>query len=201
MIWRVLALLFAIDGLLCLPVNNETATTVDISLTQLVVRLNDTVELDCSDELTVDANATNTQGDDDAKTDNSLSTQQLLLSSIAQNYSLYLFKKDDLLIHLQMKKLKLRVRGTKDEGKYECGYYKLDKFGLLNYVLVRSWQIKLEEVKKVEPNIFTNLFSQSSGFRADNGLYYDGYVDRKSVNLFTSKFNKKKIIQQKSSFF
>lgn len=187
MIFKVLALLFAIDGLLCLPVN-ETATTVDTSLTRLVVRLNDTIELDCSDEPAVDVNATSTMGDDDAKSsgDNSLSTQQLLLSSIAQNYSLYLFKKDDLLIHLQMKKLKLKVRGTKDEGKYECGYYKLDKFGLLNYVLVRSWQIKLEEVKKVEPSIFTNLFSQSSGFRAENGIYYDGYVDRKSVNLFTS---------------
>ena len=58
-------------------------------------------------------------------------------------FNLFIFKKNDSLVQLKKATLIFQVRNVSDSGVYECGYYEIDNYGKMSYVLENIWDIRV----------------------------------------------------------
>jgi hypothetical protein len=158
-------------------VMNTTLGISPVTAQQLLVLRNETIVLDCAGpDATNDTNETNGT----LTTTTSATTKQ----PTATTYSLHIFKKDELLYQLHSDQLSLRVDNDRDEGTYECGYYDLDKFGRLNYVVKKMWELKIHIPKQV---VNTTTIATTEAPSTQH-VYQEeaGFVEnKKNINIFT----------------
>ena len=69
-------------------------------------------------------------------------------------FDIFIFKKDNVLINLFRSKLKVIVSNQTDQGVYECGYYRFDKYGSLNYEAQNAWTVNITGIYSKIFNIF-----------------------------------------------
>jgi hypothetical protein len=98
------------------------------------VRVNRTIELDCTEFLfkkqpVLSADSNQTSEPVDVQSADNL---------------IFIFKKNKLVFKKLSPKLLLNVSSAKDEGVYECGYYEIDQFGMINYSTQKVWDIRIE---------------------------------------------------------
>ena len=98
------------------------------------MNLNEVIELDCSSS----GSATSTT--------RTISPSQMANKSLNESltsYDIFIFKKDNVLINLFRTKLRLKLSNLTDQGVYECGFYRFDKYGSLDYVTQQTWIINI----------------------------------------------------------
>ena len=101
----------------------------DLTNGTLIVKqvfLNDLIELEC--RLNEESNESLPMNMTGNKTD---------------SFAIFVFKKEDILIQLNRPILQLKMQNLTDQGVYECGYYKFDKFGRMSYILKTTWNIQV----------------------------------------------------------
>ena len=126
-------LIFLIGNLFCVQSSsNHTHRHIQYKY----VNLNDNLELDCNIDISNNSFHSN-------KTNDSNSNNINDLNHLSNVFSIYIFKKDSILYRLNETKLKIDINDTIDQGVYECGYYKFDKYGYLSYYYQNSWVVKL----------------------------------------------------------
>jgi len=87
------------------------------------VNINDIINLECKGQNTqVISNMTN---------------------STLSRFDIFIFKKDSNLISLFKNSMKIKIENLTDAGLYECGIYRFDKHGELDYIYLSSWLIKI----------------------------------------------------------
>ena len=98
------------------------------------MKLNDVIEMDCGTLTATTITAT---------TKSNQIANLTLLNETLNGFDIFIFKKDNVLINLFRVKLRLKLTNLTDQGVYECGYYRFDKYGSLNYVAQKSWLINI----------------------------------------------------------
>lgn len=122
--------------------SNSTTTSSDDSPTETVhVPLNGTVEFDCSLRTAVVLAAHNVSEETAANVTASVTVS----TTVSPNsYVLVMFKKDGLVVQVSNPKMRVEALGAQNEGTYECGHHQLDKFGKLNYVFQKAWNLVID---------------------------------------------------------
>jgi len=95
------------------------------------VFLNDLIELKCNFYYFQNSSNTNT-------TNSSIANP-----SLETYFRLGIFKKENELIQLNKSVYHLLIKSTDDGGNYECGSYRIDKHGQMNYMVLDSWNIEV----------------------------------------------------------
>ena len=90
------------------------------------VLLNDLIELEC--QLNEGSNE---------------SLSMNMTGNKSDSFAIFVFKKEDILIQLNKPIIQLKMQNLTDQGIYECGYYKFDKFGRMSYILKTTWNIQV----------------------------------------------------------
>ncbi len=111
--------------------HTKDIVTKETVLNEKFVYLNDIIELKC--KFYSLKNSSNL-----FESNNSIAN-----TSLENNFHLGIFKKDNVLIQLNKSVLKLLILNAHDAGNYECGSYRIDKYGQMNYVILNSWNIKI----------------------------------------------------------
>jgi hypothetical protein len=117
--------------------DSVTAETAANETTVINVKLNDRVLLTCNSTTT---NLTAFNGD---------TNDTRLLLNKDFNWRLNLFKKDNLLLKLNVVDYDLLVGNKTDQGLYECGFYHLDNYASLNYKSLQKWVVKITPSKLI----------------------------------------------------
>ena len=92
------------------------------TITRKEVKLNDIINLECSQNVKVINNMTN---------------------STLNGFDIFIFKKDSNLVSLFKNNMKIKIENLTDAGLYECGFYRFDKHGSLDYIYLKSWLIRI----------------------------------------------------------
>lgn len=131
--------LFVAVLLITLAQSIITVDSISINITNINVKLNDLLELEC------DQPAFNN------KTSILINKKD---NSTMNGFDIFIFKKDNVLINLFRSKLKVIVSNQTDQGVYECGYYRFDKYGSLNYEAQNAWTVNITGIYSKIFNIF-----------------------------------------------
>ncbi len=128
-----------------------TAASLHQNQVNKTMKLNDVIEMDCGGSLTATSTSPTT-----------LTTKQnqienlTLLNETLNGFDIFIFKKDNVLINLFRVKLRIKLTNLTDQGVYECGFYRFDKYGSLNYVAQKSWLIKITSKNFFKTYILNN---------------------------------------------
>lgn len=116
--------------LIIMSVKSEEFKTQQKILNKTVA-LNDLVELKCNlpNEMKPYSNDSSVNG-----TKNSPFLPE-------NEFNLWIFKKNNSLIQLKKAILVFRIDDISDSGIYECGYFEIDNYGKMSYVLQSTWDI------------------------------------------------------------
>ncbi len=118
----VLSLFIAWQLISSIESTNSNNNTIQIN--QKTVKLNDILDLECNqpreNKTTILGNSTGLNG-----------------------FDIFIFKKDNVLVNLFRTKLRVKISSLADQGVYECGYYRFDKYGTLDYFYQNTWSVNI----------------------------------------------------------
>lgn len=97
------------------------------------VKLNESITLDCTEFLR--ANKTQSSNSE-VKSNETISNKSL-------DNLIFMFKKNKLVIKMHSPVLKVNFVNMSDQGVYECGYFEIDKYGIINYSTQKVWDIRI----------------------------------------------------------